>query len=85
MLAAGGGPAGVVELPNSDVVCLVVGVVLTSLESALLPNKFPPVGAPPKGFEAGWEAAGVPVGRLGVEKIDSEGLFVAGAPVCKFG
>ncbi len=85
ILAPGGGPAGVVELPNSDVVCLLVGVVLTSFESALAPNRPPPPGVPPKGFDAGWEAAGVSAGLLGVERIDAEGALVASGPACETG
>lgn len=64
MLASGGGPAGVVELPNSDGVCLLVGVVLlASLRGGLFPKRPPPPEAPLKGF-----AVGVSVDLLGVEK-----------------
>ena len=55
VLAPGGGPAGVVEFPNNVEVCLLTGVVLTSLESDLLPNRPPTPGVefPPNIFVTG--------------------------------
>lgn len=58
VLAFGGGPAGVVELPNSDAVGLLVGVVVFSWPAddvlkPVLPNipVFPVLAPPPKRFE----------------------------------
>ena len=85
MLAPGGGPAGVVDLPNRDVFCLLVGVVLTSLESALLPNRPTPLEVPPKIFGTGWEVAVVSAGLLGVENEDPEGAPVTGRLACELG
>lgn len=69
----GGGPAGVVELPKSDVVGLLVGVVVCAWPAEelapRLPNIFPPVLAPPPkrlGFCCPEEDASE--GLLGVEK-----------------
>lgn len=87
VLAPGGGPAGVVEFPNNDVVCLLVGVVLISLESGLLPNRPPTPGAgfPPNVFVTGWGVAGVPAGLFGVEKRDVGGAPLAGGAACETG
>ena len=86
VLAPGGGPAGVVELLKSEVVCLLVGVVLlASLVLALLPKTTPLPEAAPKVFMAVWEAVSVSVGLLGVENNDPEGALLAVCPNCEFG
>ena len=85
VLAPGGGPAGVVEFPKSEEGCLLVGVVLASLEGALLSNRPPPPPAAPKGFEAACEEFPVSEGLFGVENKEVEGATVVIWPGWDFG
>lgn len=75
LFAPGGGPAGVVEFPNREIFCLLVGVVaVTSPDGALLVKRPPPPDGPPKGFEAAAASAGL----FGVENKLPEGALLAG-------
>lgn len=79
-LVAGGGPAGVVDVPKRDVGALFVGVV-----EEVLPNKPAPGLGAPNRVEVDCEVVGVSVpGLFGVENREKlEGaLFVVVPPVC---